>query len=106
MVVNQNHVQSLLAQVSDDATPASLREDAATYEDYVSRGKTLKDAGTSENVSIDSLAEVARVLRAGADAIERGEVATMQEAWEQGIGPAPTHTGTVPGRGHEPSISV
>ena len=101
MVVNQNHVQSLLAQLDNDAKPDELRERATAYEDYVSRGKTLRDPGTGENVSIDSLAEVARILRGGADALERGEVKDLEEAWERGIGPAPSSSGGSVGQRHE-----
>lgn len=101
MVVNQNHVQALLSQVETEASPAKLRELAAQYEEYVARGKTLRDPDTGENVSIDSLAEVARVLRAAADALERGEVKDMEEAWERGFTPAPATSGGAPGPRHE-----
>jgi hypothetical protein len=101
MVVNQNHVQALLSQVDNDAAPAKLRDLATQYEDYVARGKTLSDPDTGENVSIDSLAEVARVLRAAADAIERGEAKDMEEAWERGFTPAPSTSGGAPGHRHE-----
>ena len=101
MVVNQNHVQALLSRVDNDATPAKLRDLTTQYEDYVSRGKTLRDPDTGENVSIDSLAEVARVLTAAADAIERGEVKDMEEAWERGFTPAPSTSGGAPGHRHE-----
>ena len=105
MVVNQNHVQALMGQIDDDAAPATLREQAATYEDYVSRGKTAPAPGSGENISIDSLAEAARILRERADAFERGDVKDMEEAWTRGIGPAPTNQGPPAGRHHEPSQS-
>jgi hypothetical protein len=101
MVVNQNHVQALLSQVDNDAPPAKLRDLAGQYEDYVSRGKTLRDPDTGENVSIDSLAEMARVLRAAADALERGEVKDMEEAWQRGFTPAPSTSGGAVGARHE-----
>jgi len=105
MVVNQNHVQALLSRVDNDASPAKLRDLATQYEDYVARGKTLPDPDTSENVSIDSLAEVARLLRAAADALERGEVKDMEEAWERGVTPAPATSGGTSDRPHETRLS-
>lgn len=101
MVVNQNHVQSMLSQVDGDAKPADLRAHADAFDDYVARGKTYVDAGTGENVSIDSLAEMARILRRAADALESGEVVDLEEAWELGFTPAPATSGGAPGHRHE-----
>ena len=63
MVVNQQHVESLLRQIPDDATAQMLLDRAAELTDYVNRGKTLPDPGTGENVSPETLAEVARLLQ-------------------------------------------
>lgn len=103
MVVNLNHVQALLGEieVDDPITPADLRERAAMYEDYVSRGKTMPAPGSRENVSIDSLAEVARILRQRADALDRGEVTSMEDAAMKGIGPVSESLGPPAMRHHE-----
>lgn len=66
MVVNQDHVQSLVRQLKD-AGPADLQTAATEYDEYIAAGRTLKDAGTGENVSVETLAEVVRVLREQAD---------------------------------------
>jgi hypothetical protein len=103
MVVNLNHVQEILGEieVDDPITPEDLRERAAMYEDYVSRGKTMHAPGSRENVSIDSLAEVARILRQRADALERGEVTSMDDAAMKGIGPVSESLGPPALRHHE-----
>ena len=68
MVVNTEHVRSLLEVAAEEAASASqLRELAAEYEDYVARGKTYSHPRTGENVSSETLAELARVLRERAD---------------------------------------
>ena len=77
MAVNQQHVESLLRQVPDDATSHTLIERADELADYVARGKTLPDPGTGENVSPETLAEVTRLLReraAEAEAASAGDV--------------------------------
>jgi hypothetical protein len=103
MVVNLNHVQAILGEieVDDETTPADLRERAAEYENLVGRGKTMPAPGSRENVSIDSLAEVARILKARADALERGEIHSMEDAVEKGIGPAAESLGPPAFRHHE-----
>ena len=70
MVVNQDLVNSLLDQVNDEADAHTLREVAAGYDEYVRLGKTMPDPGTGENVSAETLAEVARILRERADALD------------------------------------
>jgi hypothetical protein len=72
MAVNQQHVESLLRQVPDDATARTLLDRAAELTDYVNRGKTLPDPGTGENVSPETLAEVARLLQEQAAARDPG----------------------------------
>lgn len=103
MVVNLNHVQEILGaiEVDDRITPDDLREHATMYEDYVSRGKTMPAPGSRENASIDSLAEVARILRQRADALERGEVTSMDDAAMKGIGPVSESLGPAATRHHE-----
>jgi hypothetical protein len=68
VVVNQDHVQSLLRQVEENASPSELRATADEYERYVVADQTLKDPDTGENVSSETLAEVARALREQAGA--------------------------------------
>jgi hypothetical protein len=103
MVVNLNHVQAILGgiEVDDTVTPADLRERAAEFEDYVHHGRTMTAPGSRENVSIDSLAEVARILRQRADALERGEITSMEDAAEKGIGPVSESLGPPAFRHHE-----
>lgn len=103
MVVNLNHVQELLGaiEVDDPITPADLRERAAMYEDYVRRGKTMPAPGSRENISIDSLAEAGRILKERADALERGEVTSMEDAAAKGIGPVGESLGAPAFRHHE-----
>ena len=72
MVVNQQHVESLLRQVPDDATAQALLDRAAELTDFVNRGKTLPDPGTGENVSPETLAEVARLLQEQAAELDGG----------------------------------
>ena len=71
MSVNHNHVNSLLEQYREDATPETLRAAAEELESYVRRGKTLPDSATGENVSEETLGVVARLLRQRADETER-----------------------------------
>jgi hypothetical protein len=103
MVANVNHVQAILGEVEVDLpfTVADLRERAAAYEDYVKRGKTAVVPGSRENASIDSLAEVARILRERADALERGEITSMEDAAARGIGPVAESLGPPSLRHHE-----
>lgn len=89
MSVNGNHVKSLLEQLREDGvTAADLRAAADRYEEHVKAGRTMKDARTTENVSPETLAEVARVLHERADALDSGstidEIAAQQNA-ETGI---------------------
>lgn len=73
MSVNTNHVRSLLEPLrEDDTTAAQMRDAAAEYEEYAKAGRTLKDGRTTENVSPETLAEVARLLRERADALDAG----------------------------------
>ena len=71
MVVNQRHVDSLVRQASADESVQQMRARAAELEDYVQRGKTLPDPGTNENVSVETLSEVIRILTERADEMER-----------------------------------
>jgi hypothetical protein len=68
MVVNTEHMRSLLELAGEEDSSAShLRDLAAEYEDYAARGKTMRHPRTGENVSPETLAELARVLRERAD---------------------------------------
>jgi len=71
MAVNQDLVRSLIEHHQKDATADALRAAADEYQSYVKRGKTMRDPRTSENISAETLAEVARVLRERADQPER-----------------------------------
>jgi hypothetical protein len=70
MVVNQDHVESILRQIGGDAGPDQIRENIATVDDYIAAGRTYKDPGTGENVSVESLAEVLRALNERLDELQ------------------------------------
>ncbi len=76
-----------MSRLDEDAKPAGLQTHADAFDEYVARGKTHPDPASGENVSIDSLAEIARLLRRAADALERGEVTDLEEAWRLGLTP-------------------
>jgi hypothetical protein len=94
MVINQDHVQSLLRQLPNDASNDDLLQAAAEYDDHVASGRTMKDPGTGQNISSETLAEVARALRervegVGVPAEERTASSQLREdAKDRGIGKA------------------
>lgn len=96
MVVNQDHVQSLIRQLSD-AEPADLESAAGQYDEYIAAGRTLKDSGTGENVSVETLAEVVRVLREQAAGSPIGNR-------DRDPGDRPMQMGGAPGGGRQGSV--